>query len=146
MKRDREVRGGRQGCRKSVKTGQEKRVCGWEGGCCVVTLEAARLVACSPLDMRLLTGALNQHEAPTLNEKSSGGAFLLIFCFFCPHHGGPVSPLFSLNSLGTALHMLVLYLLYMWTYAQNISLIAWMLCVLWQERRKLVVDSFFFPN
>lgn len=30
MKRDREVRGGRRGCRKSVKTGQEKR--GWVGG------------------------------------------------------------------------------------------------------------------
>lgn len=30
MRRDREVRGGRQGCRKSVKTGQGK--CVWVGG------------------------------------------------------------------------------------------------------------------
>lgn len=64
MKRDREVRGRRQGCRKSGRL-VKSSVCGWGGGGCVVTLEAARLVACSPLDMRLLTGALNQHEAPT---------------------------------------------------------------------------------
>lgn len=63
MRRAREVREGLRGCRKSVKADQAKCVCvcvvvggggdsGWRG-CYVVILEAARLVACSPLDMRL---------------------------------------------------------------------------------------------
>lgn len=115
MKRDREVRGRREGGRKSGRL-VKRSVCGWEGGGCLVTLEAARLVACSPLDMRLLTGALNQHEAPTHRkyrlERLRWG-FLVDFLLFCLPQGDSVSLLFSLNSLGTVLHMLVLYIVFM---------------------------------
>lgn len=48
-----------------VSKAWSKEVCVGGRAAAVVTLEAARLVACSPLDMRLLTGVLNQQEAPT---------------------------------------------------------------------------------
>lgn len=92
------------------------------GGSCVVFLEAWRLVACSPLHMRLITTALNQHETPAhtkchignVNNKSSGGTFLS-FSPFYPLLWFSVALLFLLHNCVCAdsslagLHMISLY-------------------------------------
>lgn len=101
MKRDREVRGGRQGCRKSVKTGQEKRV--WVGG---------RLLRGDPGGST--SGGLQSFRYASLNggfkpawsantqwEKLRWG-FLVDFLLFLPPPWGSCFPPFLFKQFGNS--------------------------------------------